>query len=250
MQASLVSYYGPKLAKLASYLNNLQEELAASLSEAFTPYTSEQVHASMIGLECWQSQHALVNVNFKVLKQQTRRVDTDSLLSYLRSPSIPCFDVQVGGYSFSEDYGFLSQGQHPHLRSFTIRNDIAVAMGWPADKSHVIDKFRRSFNDYNIWHKWHKTDFDFDNDFYFVLGKVKRDAVDETRITGLENRIRKRMAHSPPLILNVDSSTMSIVCYKDPELPTQSSIAHAINDLSFTADDLAGCFTEQGNENS
>ncbi len=51
-QATLVAFYGEKREPLASLIGDLQEAIARELGTAFTSYAPEQVHATIIGLEC------------------------------------------------------------------------------------------------------------------------------------------------------------------------------------------------------
>lgn len=242
MQATLVSHYGPKSEKLASHLKCIQDELTAVLSPAFTPYVMEQIHATIIGLEGRRRNGQIKNANFHHLRQESRYVDPYQLLSFLRSPAVPSFDVQIAGYVKSSNYEFLSQYKHPYLRSFSIQGNIAVAMGWPSDRSSVIDEFRHTFNQINALHKWHKTDSDIDNDFFFVLGRVNRESISDAAIAKTEEKIRQMMANSDPITVNVDHSTLSIVCYSDTQLPLSTSHVHTIDDHTFTADEFLQCY--------
>lgn len=232
MKASLVSHYGKKPGKLNSYLSSLQEILSESLATAFTPYASEQIHATIIGFESFN------------VKNSKRLVNPADILTFLSSSAVPSFEVQIGGYSQFRDYGFLSQEQHPAARSFSIQKDIAVAMGWSAVGANIIDEFRRSFNQFNIRHKWHRTNNDIDNDFYFVLGKINREAVEVKKVTEVEQKAKEFMAASAPLTLKVNAKTIAIVCYESRELPLDSTVVHAITDNSFTADDFLECINE------
>lgn len=244
MQASLVSHYGKKPEQLAAYLNRLQQEISSLFSTAFTPYSMEQIHATIVGFEGYRKNNKIVNTNFKQLRLKTRLFKPDGLLSFLRSPNVPPFTIQIGGYAEFDNHGFLSKGKHPYLRSFSIQGSLAVAMGWPTDKSKVLDNFRRSFNKINILHKWHKSELDIDNDFYFVLGQVDVKSIDDQYIPKVEENIRHKMACSEPIKLEVDRSTLSIVCYSDTALPTKTSFEHAIDDFTFTSTDLLLCFEE------
>ena len=51
-------------------------------------------------------------------------------------------------------------------------------MGWPNEDGsypNSLDLLRRTFREYGISHKWHRTDDEIDNDFFFVLGTIDRD---------------------------------------------------------------------------
>ena len=219
MKATLVSHYGNKSDELSAYLRQLQEYLSNSFSTGFRPYSLEQIHATIIGFESPGAEPA-------------------SILSLLRSAELPSFEIQIGGYAPSRDYGFLSQAQHPAVRSFSVQQDTAVAMGWPGGGANDIDRLRRSFNRINIRHKWHQSKMDIDNDFYFVLGRLNRNSLGDGKIEVVEQKVRSYMAAIEPLILTVDSGTLAVVFYQDPELPRDTSVAYAITDKSFTVDDF------------
>jgi hypothetical protein len=248
MQATLVSHYGEKPDELASHVKRCQDELTTSLSSAFTPHEMAQVHGTIIGLEGCRRKGQVENTNFRERRQEVRYMDPSQLFAFLRSPSIPSFDVQIGGYVESTDYGFLSLGKHPYFRSFSIQGVIAVAMGWPTDGTSVLDDFRRSFNQQNALHKWHKTESDIDDDLFFVLGRVNRESASDATIANAETHMRQFMTNANPITVNVNRSSLRIVCYVDTQLPLSTSHAHAIDDPTFTPDDLLQCYDECNND--
>jgi hypothetical protein len=86
------------------------------------------------------------------------------------------FDIRLGGYKEVAKYPFTSRGLHPYQRSLSIQGNRVVAVGWPyvnGKFARNLDKLRRSFNSANILHKYHRAPDVQDNDFYFVLGRVK-----------------------------------------------------------------------------
>ena len=248
MQATLVSHYGEKPEKLASYVKQCQRMLSSSLEYAFTAYKMPQIHSTIIGLEGCLKNGAIKNTNFFKYRQEIRLMDPSKILAVLRSPYLPEFNVQIGGYIESENYGFLSQGQHPYLRSFSIQGNIAVAMGWPTGQTSVLEDFRRSFIQFNVLHKWHKTESAIDNDFFFVLGRINRNIVREDTIADTEANVRQFMASSDPIIVKVNAASMQIVCYSDAQLPLSTSRVHAIQDATFTPDDLSRCYDESNDD--
>lgn len=248
MQATLVSQYGKKTDEFSSYVKRCQEELTTSLSSVFMPYEIAQVHSTIIGLEGCCRNSRIENTNFREHRQKVRLMVPSEFLTFLRSSSLPAFDVQIGGYVEAEDYGFLSQGKHPYLRSFSIQGVVAVAMGWPTDGTNTLDDFRRSFNPVNVLHKWHKAESDIDNDFFFVLGRVNQDSVSEETVDNAATHMRHFMANADPITVNVNRTSLQIVCYSDTQLPISTSIAHAIDDLNFTPNDLLQCYDECHND--
>lgn len=238
MQVTLVSHYGEKSAALRSYLQHLQAEITDSLGAAFSPYEVPQVHGTIIGLEGCNRNGNVENTNFSEYRSESRYIDITALLTFLHGPAIPVFEVQIGGYLDSEDYGFTSQNMHPYIRSFSIQGEIAVAIGWPMENADILDQFRRSFNRFNVLHKWHKKESDFDNDFFLVLGRVARESIGEAGIIDAEVKIRRVMSLHQYSKIRIGSANLQIVAYSDTQLPPVSSRVFPIADGRLTADEF------------
>jgi hypothetical protein len=240
-----VSHYGDKPKNFVELLKSIHDELINSLSDAFEPYSLEQVHSTIIGLEGYCHEGKIINYNYLKLRKETRYLNPIQLLKFLRSPNIPSIEIEIGGYLDSKDYKFLSQSLHPHYRSFSIQGNIAVAMGWPRTRTNILDDFRHSFNRINVLHKWHKKPSDVDNDFFFVLGRVNRKLLNEMQISNTEIKIRQLMAQSAPLIIEMTPSTLSLVCYSNYKLPRDSSVSYSIQDKNLVAEDLLRCYSTE-----
>lgn len=157
----------------------------------------------------------------------------EKLLDFLRSDKFPAFNIRVGGYREDLNYGFLSQNKHPYFRSFSIQNEIAVAMGWPFDGDrfpNTLDTLRHDFNKVNVLHRWHRTPEAIDNDFYFVLGRVDRRFLSEAVIRKVENEMRDFMAGLNNRVFTIDQTVLSIIGYLDTQLPVQTSCSFKIAD--------------------
>ena len=181
MQLTFVSHYGPKPAPFVEKIRLLQSMIAEQLGGRFEPYTVEQVHGTVIGLEGARFETRIRNEN-SAFRGTERFIDFQGLLDFLRTRPEFDWDVRIGGYDLACDYGFTSAGQHPFLRSFSIRGEIAVAMGWPQSLGTVVpslDELRRAFQQFGALHKWHQCESDVDNDFFFVLGRVSPDTESE-----------------------------------------------------------------------
>src|SRR5688572_11696268 len=122
MQLTLVSHYREKSPEFARLIGDLQQSLTQALGGGFVPYSIEQVHATLVGLEGIRIGGRIRNENFRQLRGEERCIDFEGLLNWLHSAAFPTFSVQVGGFKSREEYGFTSQGQHPFLRSFSIQN--------------------------------------------------------------------------------------------------------------------------------
>lgn len=175
MNLTLAAYYGEKPEHFAEFICWCQTSVAKQIPRAFRPYELSQVHATIVGLEGIRNDGEIINANYNKLGQP-RRMDLKGLLDFLNNTPLLPFRVRIGGFRISDKYSFKSRGQHPYLRSFAVQSsNIVVAMGWPEKEGefpNTLDNLRRNFNEYNIIHKYHKIDEGFDNDLFFVLGKV------------------------------------------------------------------------------
>ena len=220
MQLTLVSHYGPKPPEFARLITDLQEALSRQAGGVFQPYALEQVHATLIGLEGRRIGDKVRGENFWRLRGEEHWIDFESLLACLRAPSFPAFTVQVGGFQPGLSYGFTSQGQHPHARSFSLQKEIAVAMGWPRSGGTfppVLDSLRRHFQAFGALHKWHHRPEAEDNDWFFVLGRVRTEVSAAIR-SEVEMSLRQLLASREPCLISVSPQSLRFVAYSDPQL--------------------------------
>jgi hypothetical protein len=130
MNLTLVAFYGFKPEPLRRLVDLLQSALSSELGPAFFPYAMEKVHAPLIGLEGWRSGVETFNANAAQTAGQTSALDLHGLFQFMLE--MPAFRIQIGGSNPDGIYPFTSRGLHPYLRSFSIRDSLAVMMGWPA----------------------------------------------------------------------------------------------------------------------
>lgn len=242
MQVSLVSFYGNKATEFCAWIRTYQDELGRGLEAAFRPYALGQVHATIIGLEGCRQGNQVRNISYRQNRNQMQSMDLAGLLKWLQQEDFPHFRVQLGGFRDGTDYGFTSQGQSPYRRSFSIREEIAVAMGWPVAENQTyppsLDQCRRQFNALGILHKWHRQPDDVDNDFFLVLGRVDRTRVSNDQVQWVETTIREQLSRAKPLLLTVDRASVAIVSYGDPQLPVGTTRAWPILKSGLTPDQL------------
>lgn len=237
MQVTLVSFHGEKPDQFVKLVRDCQDKLLESLKSAFLPYHIDQVHGTIVGLEGWRFAERIQNKNSLDLQGETRLVDPAALLEFLRSDSFPSIPVVIGGYQNGIEYGFLSRDTHPYVRSFAFRGDIAVAMGWPRERSKPLDKLRRQFDTLNVLHKEHPTKNAEDDDYYFVLGRVDRRFADDSLLKQTAETMRQFLAsRSTPVTLSLD--TLSIVAYLDTQLPLGTSSRFRVMDGNLDANSL------------
>jgi hypothetical protein len=241
-QLTLVSHYGAKPPAFARLLEQLLGILRARLGNNFHPYTLEQVHGTIVGLEGTRTGAGVRNENLFRLRGEERPIDFAALLDFVRN-KFPTLHIQVGAFPRERDFGFLSQCEHPFFRSSSIRNGIAVAMGWPMNArraSNALDDVRRAFLQCGVLHKWHQRPDAIDNDFFFVLGRVA-DAPPES-CAAAEAALREELAAMPPLLLPVSSDHLSFVAYDDPQLPPATSRAWLVTAQAVTPEMLSDIY--------
>ncbi|MGR9087195.1 MAG: hypothetical protein ACU841_08985 [Gammaproteobacteria bacterium] len=245
MQAALVSHYGGKTGILRDLIRSCQDKLSELLLSSFHPYELEQVHGTVIGLEGWRVDDQIMNQSYQRYRNEKRFMSPQRLLELLRSGELPSFDIRVGGYRPHQDYGFLSQNKHPFLRSFSIQNQIAVAMGWPCNGnrcSEALNELRYRFNELNVLHRWHRSPGAIDNDFYFVLGRIDRRFLSDARIQRAEEAMRLFLSERSEMYVPIDPSVLSIVGYLDTQLPLQTSCSFQVFDSNLDAQKLLGLY--------
>jgi hypothetical protein len=245
MQLTFVSHYGPKHGPFAEKICLLQSVIAEQFGSRFKPYTVEQVHGTIIGLEGARFETRIRNDNFRRFRGAEQFIDFHGLLDFLRTRPEADWEVRVGGYDLACDHGFTSAGQHPFLRSFSIQGEIAVAMGWPHCSGSFVpslDELRRAFQRFGALHKWHQCKSDVDNDFFFVLGRVAPDTESAER-DAVQQIVREHLA-AAPLQLPVTRASLSFVAYLDPQLPSDTSQTFLLNDQQVTASLLAGIYAD------
>lgn len=228
VNATVVALYGEKPADLAALVLTLQDRLGSRLGPAFSPHAPEQVHATLVGLEGDRSvvTGELFNRNHAELRGEQRVMNVERLLQRIASsPAFP-LTIRVGGFEPDVDYSFVSRGQHPYRRSFSIQGRDAVAMGWPwtdGAVSTALAALRRELESDGVLHKYHATPEASDNDFFFVLGRVDRSRLDEATLAAIADELRDLMARAP-LELLVEPEDLTMVSYVDPSLPLDSSL--------------------------
>jgi hypothetical protein len=256
-QLTLVAFYGAKRdTALVRLIRRVQDVVGEALADAFTPSESRQVHATIIGLERL-SPRGLDNRNFAQARGRPADMNLTGFFAWLRDGSELPIHVRIGGFA-DRPYGFVSRGERPYARSFSVQGDRVVMMGWPvsaatadespgetlrvrsryanwpvsaatADESPpVLDALRRAAQAYGILHAYHRAPADVDNDLYFRIGLVDRRSVSHRAIEEVEHRVREDLARLPPLITEVGLADLQVAAYIDEMLPPASTLAWAL----------------------
>ena len=95
LRLTLVAFYGEKPSPLDSVIETLQSEISTEFGAAFVPYSIEQVHATLIGLESEWCGGRWRNVNFHQHRSVDREPDFDGLVDFVRSSG----DIPLRGSS-------------------------------------------------------------------------------------------------------------------------------------------------------
>jgi hypothetical protein len=232
MDVTLVAYYGDKPPLISGLLQGLIGELSSLLGSGFCPYSLQQVHGTIIGMEGRRADKCIINTNYAELRNELRSLELNAALQILKDESLLPFDVTIGGFSDGGQYAFTSRGVAPYLRSFSLQGGYAVAMGWPYVNGQYLqslDKLRHAFNRANILHKYHASPDSEDNDFFFVLGNVIKDSIDPVQLEYAQNRLRSFLATCKPVTVTISRDCLRLVAYVDEKLLPETSCSYTLD---------------------
>lgn len=244
---SLVAHYGEKPPGIESLITEAQEILQSELPLAFEKYDISQVHATLISLEGHRAGDAIVNANYSRFYHERRLIDFDKAFELLKKTDLLPFGVKIGGYKKHGSFPFTSRGAHPYQRSFSVQNDIMVAMGWPYDSTgypRTLDRLRRSFNQANILHKYHQKADDTDNDFYFVLGNVVRAKTSNLELGNIHDRMIQFLANHEPVPVTIARESLRIIAYTDPKAPPATTCSYTLDEAEEKLDELKSLYQD------
>jgi len=249
---TLVAYYDRKTEGFSGLVDELQHRLASLLGDHFTPYERKQVHATIIGLEGVRDGNRVLNKNYLRLRQKARFMDFKSVNEAIDHvlEHLP-IQIRFGGIKQGGHYPFTSRGEHPFARSFVIYDGIAVGIGWPIQGSEfppTLERLRRGFNKANVLHKYHRSDPDSDNDFFFVLGRVDSRKLDARSMDSAVCDIRNFLELRDPVRCELRGEHLSLVSYRDPSLPRDSSNAYEVTDIRSRIGGLRLMFHDAGSK--
>ena len=223
---SLVAFYGDKTPQLKSLIQQLQECLTSSeiVGDKFIPYQLEQVHGTIIGCEGIKTDSGIVNQWFEQRRQETRYVDLEGLINHLQHQIDLPLTIRFRGYDRTTKYNYLSRKQHLYLRSFQLQPTeaqvVPVLIGWSWENQKVslaVDNLRRSFQKFNLLHKYHSTTESIDNDFYLRLGTINCQLSEEDT-NAIATDIRNLLEAQPALDIPLNREDIAFVQYQDLSL--------------------------------
>jgi hypothetical protein len=251
VQVALVAYYGEKPAALQNLITACQQQLQQALGDAFHPYSTTQIHATILGME-QSADTPHENYNFAQHRQERRLMNFAGLLDFIRTTTSLPLRIQIGGFP-DRPYQFTSRGRTPYARSFTQQGDKAVLMGWPVDMADKgqkaypehLDRLRRTCQSFNFLHKYHRAPGDVDNDFYFRVGLLDPAKVTAAELQTVAANLRQYLGIRQPLFLPVGREHLSIVAYQDERLPPASTRSWQIDHRELTPTMLAGLYKNE-----
>ena len=259
-QVTLVAFYGKKSPEFATFITQYQNAVADALGSAFTAYDTDQVHATLVGLER-QSGSRQDNENFAKLRNRCVEMDLNGFLAYVRGCGYFPLKVQIGGFS-ERDYPFTSRQQRPYERSFSIQGDKVVVLGWPVrgeplvmlpttpevfiqegrNYPSTLDQLRQAVQRFGVLHGYHQELTAVDNDLFFRIGLIDLKSVPVRSLRSVEQRVRKQLSEKRPVILEVTLDTVFLAAYVDTALPVSSTQTWSVVDQTVDGQFVAGLY--------
>jgi len=218
-----VALYGTKTGALRSLLERVQAICGERLPGGFRPYRLEQIHGTVIRLDGVTDTQTglLVNQRYLELTGNPRAMDHARAAEILAACLTPPLRIRIGGYRPDTPATFSSRGQHPHERTFSAQQGAFVLVGWPVSTvanglpDRRLDELRRNMNDANVWHWYHESSADVDNDFHLVVGHHNGASQHETAEAVRE--VRAYLAQHPVQI-EVGVDQVAIIAADSPTL--------------------------------
>ena len=250
-QLTLVSLYGQKKKSFTQLIQGCTEIIQQSaLRQVFRPYSSEQIHGTIVGMEKLMGYSKHFNANLEVSSGNKLEMDFTKLLPTL-SHHFP-MTIQLGGFhtAFND---FNSLGGSPYERSFQVQwssNRITI-IGWPHAKgdfttTRQLNALRDSITaTCNISHKYRD-----DNDLFMVLGEIiSLDRFSGSEIeklhaaaSSVEREVRDYLA-GQKLDVVIDLDSVSVVQYEDETLSLDSTVPFRVSNEELNADFISNLFT-------
>jgi hypothetical protein len=205
---SAVALYGPKAEPLRSSLAEVQALIAAQAGDSFRPYSLDQVHATLIALNGIRDPETGVVVNEYYLEHTGTRLEMNlERAGRILSGHLP-LRVRIGGYREDQAVPFFSRGQHLFVRTFSVRANAFVLIGWPPVPGRPLDRLRREMNAANVLHRYHQRADDIDDDFYLVVGH--HDGAPPEALERAVGAVRDKLSANP-IDLDVRAGDVKVV---------------------------------------
>jgi hypothetical protein len=200
---SAVAFYGAKTGPFKDLLVAVRDILHRTIGKEFIPYTLEQIHGTLIRLDGVPEEHdkAFVNDRYYEITGFAHPMNPDLALAILQDSLTPPCPIRFGGYRPGSPAKFSSRSQHPHDRMFSVQGRAFVLMGWPAATvanglaAKPLDDLRRSMNAANIFHWYHQSRTDIDNDLHIVVGH--HEGAPDYKIQAAVTEVREYLTEYP-----------------------------------------------------
>jgi hypothetical protein len=224
-----VAFYGPKGGSFEAFLTAVQRILGEGLGTRFRPYRLDQIHSTILGLEGVPDEDSggVVNERFGAATGSSAAMNFPLALEIFAGRLAPPIGCVFGGYRPDTPATFVSQEKHPYERMFAFRDNAFILIGWPlvtiinGISLRPLDDLRREMNDANIWHRYHQSPLDIDNDLHLVIGHLDGPGHSATDL--VERDVRAYMADHPCYV-EVGVDQVSIVAADAPSLATASFV--------------------------
>ena len=95
-------------------------------------------------------------------------------------------------------------------------------------------------------HKYHTTEGEVDNDFFFVLGQVERRKRDRASALAVEENIRKHLSESNALDLVVGADALSFAAYEETTLALKRTRQFSLQEIAASADPPINLYDDAG----
>jgi hypothetical protein len=243
--STLISFYGPKPTAFVRLIHECQAEVAAILSGHFRPYDHRQVHCTIAALDR-VGDAGMLNASFLEFRNRRVEMDLAGLVAFLRD--VDKMQIRIGGFA-ERDTPFVSRGQPPYHRSFSMQDGKAVVLGWPIERSGQseifpprLESLRRELQRFGILHRYHAGEADIDNDFYLRIGLYDPANVSPALKVQVEHRLREFLSHRPPLILALGVAELAFAQSDHATLPPETTALLPVSSPSVGPDSVAHLF--------
>ncbi len=248
MDLTLVACYGEKPPAMSAIIHAVQKKIRESLPpDSFCAYEPQQVHATIIGLEGRRLGDQVINTAYVERRHEARAMNLARVLHTVKTSCAIPFSIKVTGYKEGEAYPFTSRNLHPYLRCFCIQGEIAVVMGWPCEGDHypkLLDELRRSMQFANVLHKYHSSQDDIDNDFFFTIGRISPEKISNIFLQQLCGTIRSLLSSMNTTSIEISRNCLRVVAYVDPKLPLTTSYAYTLDEAEAKLDEIRSLYRE------
>lgn len=219
----MVALYGTKTGDLKGLLETVQAILGERLRGRFQPYSLDQIHGTVIRLDGATDTRSglIINPRYLEFTGTPRAIDHARALEIVTAHLTPPLSIRIGGYGPATPATFSSRGQHPYERMFAGPGNAFVLMGWPVAtvaqgiSARPLDQLRRTMNEANIFHWYHDSPTDIDNDFHLVVGH--HDGISPDEAAAAVDAVRTYLAQHPVQI-DVGVDQVSIIAADSPTL--------------------------------